>query len=108
MRIIQSIWEGKTDISGSLFDLSTSYNLTFVNKIAYEEDLESSSRFYHKKDIKNDARPHIVTYRVWFDSMNLRYYIEMFVFLFVIIKFQYSCNLFNTDLHLMKCDQKNM
>ena len=39
-RIISSVWESKTDISGSLFDLSTSYNLIFRNKLSYKEDCE--------------------------------------------------------------------
>jgi len=34
-RIVSQMWESKTDIGGSVFDLSTSYYLTFTNKVRY-------------------------------------------------------------------------
>lgn len=34
-RIVSQMWESKTDIGGSVFDLSTCYYLTFVNKVRY-------------------------------------------------------------------------
>ena len=30
-RIVSGMWESKTDIGGSIFDLATSYDLTFTN-----------------------------------------------------------------------------
>ena len=39
-RIVMSMWRSKTDIGGSIFDLATSYDLTFVNKLEYREDSE--------------------------------------------------------------------
>jgi hypothetical protein len=34
-RIVNQMWESKTCVSGSIYDLSTSYYLTFKNKIRY-------------------------------------------------------------------------
>ena len=32
-RFVSGMWESKTDIGGSLFDLATSYDLLFTNKL---------------------------------------------------------------------------
>ena len=45
-RIISSIWESKTDTGGSVCELATSYDLTFVNELNYAEDNERRKRFY--------------------------------------------------------------
>ena len=45
-RIINQMWESKTDIGGSVFDLSTSYYLTVTNSTNYQEDNELRKRFY--------------------------------------------------------------
>lgn len=45
-RIVNQMWESKTDIGGSVFDLSTCYYLTFTNKLRYLEDNEPRKRFY--------------------------------------------------------------
>ena len=48
-RIISSLWESKTDIGGSVFDLSTSYEQIFVNQLSYSEDNEVRRRFYKER-----------------------------------------------------------
>ena len=40
------MWESKTDVGGSMFDLSTCFYLTFTNKLRYLEDNEPHKRFY--------------------------------------------------------------
>jgi len=45
-RIVNQMWESKTDVGGSMFDLSTSFYLTFANKLRYLEDNEPRNRFY--------------------------------------------------------------
>ena len=45
-RIINQMWESKTDIGGSVFDLSTSYYLLFNNSLNFKEDSEQRHRFY--------------------------------------------------------------
>jgi hypothetical protein len=47
-RIVNQMWESKTDIGGSVFDLSTTYYLTFTNKLRYLEDNEPRNRFNAK------------------------------------------------------------
>ena len=49
-RIVNQMWESKTDIGGSVFDLSTTYYLTFTNKLRYLEDNELRKRFYAGKN----------------------------------------------------------
>ena len=34
-RIVSSLWTSKTDTGGSVFDLATSYDLTFSNSLDY-------------------------------------------------------------------------
>ena len=34
-RIVSGMWQSKTDVSGSVFDLATSYDLTFENDLDY-------------------------------------------------------------------------
>lgn len=58
-RIVMSMWESKTDIGGSIFDLATSYDLTFVNKLEYREDSELRQRFNQpRKDTDEKPLPH--------------------------------------------------
>ena len=49
-RFVSGMWESKTDIGGSVFDLATSYDLLFANKLNYEEDSERRKRFYKLRD----------------------------------------------------------
>ena len=48
-RTVMSLWRSKTDIGGSIFDLATSYDLTFVNRLEYREDNELRRRFYQSR-----------------------------------------------------------
>ena len=48
-RTVMSMWRSKTDIGGSIFDLATSYDLTFVNRLEYREDIELRRRFYQSR-----------------------------------------------------------
>ena len=38
-RFVSGMWESKTDIGGSVFDLATSYDLLFANKLN-DEDID--------------------------------------------------------------------
>ena len=68
------------------------------------EDFEAKNRFYHKRDLDNDVRPHKYAYRVWFQSMSLRYNIEMLFFAIAVFVFQFFISGFNTDMHLLDTD----
>ena len=99
-RIINQMWESKTDIGGSVFDLSTCHYLTFVNKLRYLEDNEPRRRFYEPKDAKYKPLPHRFTLAVWKKSMSLRYMIEAFIFFVILLIFQYEVSGFNRDIHI--------
>ena len=64
-RIVSRIWESKTDISGSIFDMATSYDLCFKNKMRYMEDHEKHNRFYESRDHLIGAKPHALSFVVW-------------------------------------------
>lgn len=57
-RIISSIWQSKTDTGGSVCELATSYNLTFVNKLDFAEDNERRNRFYEPRTRTQAPEPH--------------------------------------------------
>ena len=71
-------------------------------------DFEEKTRFYKKRDLDEDVRPHSLAYRVWFQSMSLRYNIEMVFFGIAVILFQYFISSFNTDMHLLDADIKHL
>ena len=93
------MWESKTDIGGSVFDLSTSYYLCCKSKLHYKEDGELRNRFYLKKNYEG-VLPHRCTFAVWKKSMMLRYLIEAFIYFTILLVFQYEISAFNKDLHL--------
>ena len=93
------MWESKTDIGGSVFDLSTSYYLLFNNSLNFKEDSEQRHRFYVKQD-KSKWRPHRFTLAVWKKSMSLRYLIESFLFFVLLLVFQFEISAFNKDLRI--------
>ena len=85
-------------------ETSTAFEHLMFNKLEYDEDFEIPARFYQSRDIKDVVRPHRFTYRVWHQSMNLRYFIEMTFFLVFLIFFQYNISAFNKDVHLIDKD----
>ena len=86
-RFVSGIWESTTDIGGSVFDLATSYDLLFANKINDEEDLGSSKRFYKLRDKEEKPEPHRFSYVVWKRSISLRYFFETLLFMALVIVF---------------------
>ena len=99
-RIVSSMWRSKTDIGGSVFDLATSYDLTVVNQLDYQEDNELRKRFYRERKGQEKPMPHQFNIQVWKRSMSLRYLIETFVFFGLMAFFQYEISRFNKDLHI--------
>ena len=98
-RIVNQMWESKTDIGGSVFDLSTSYYLLNVNQLRYQEDNELRKRFYMPRGNERPM-PHRCTLAVWKKSMSLRYSIEAIIFFLLLFIFQFEMSQFNKDLHL--------
>ena len=92
------------DVSGSFLENSTAYDYLIYNKLDSLDDYESKKRFYHDRDLTLDVRPNRFAYRVWFESMNLRYFIEMAFFLANVLVFQLYITSFNKDMHLLQVD----
>ena len=103
-RVIQDFWSSKVDVSGSFLENSSSYNILKFSKLKYTVDFEAKRRFYSKRDLDTDVRPHPYAYRVWFQSMSLRYNIEMIFFGILVLFFQYFISSFNTDMHALDED----
>ena len=79
-RVIQDTWISKVDVSGSILENSTAFDYIKHGYLDSENDFESKRRFYHNHNLEL-VRPNGYEYRVWFQSMNLRYFIEMAFFL---------------------------
>lgn len=107
-RVIQDTWISKVDVSGSFLENSTAFDHIFFKKLESADDFESKRRFYHKRDLLEDIRPNQFAYRVWFQSMNLRYYIEMAFFLVNVLVFQLYISKFNADLHKLDKDIEHL
>ena len=80
-RVVGQMWQGKSDVGGSVFSMSTSYQLLFKNEIRFKEDRESQRlRFYRPRAISSNIKSHWVTLQMWQHSNSLRYNIEMVLF----------------------------
>jgi len=99
-RIVSGMWESKTDIGGSVFDLATSYDLTFTNKLTDQEDNELRKRFYVRRDSNEKPEPHLFSFVVWKKSISFRYLLETILFFILIGIIQTEVSSFNKDLHL--------
>lgn len=88
-RVIKDTWNSRVDVSGSVFENSTAYNFLFTDYFKSKEDFEEKRRFYQSRDLTIDVRPHRFSYRVWLQSMSLRYFIEMTFFAISVLVFQY-------------------
>ena len=97
-RIMKDYWNSNIDTSGSFFNNSTCFQILTVNKLSYIEDYERTHRFYHERDVKV-TRPHPYMYKVYVNSMQMRYFIEICTFSIISIFFQFFINAFNKDLH---------
>ena len=103
-RVIQDTWVSKVDVSGSFLENSTAYDYLVFGNLNGNIDFEQRKRFYHSRDLTLDVRPHRFAYRVWSESMNLRYFFEMCFFTICVILFQYFISAFNTDMHKLMTD----
>ena len=103
-QIIMNKWNSKVDACGSLLENSIPYKILKFEKIDYKVDLEEKRmRFYHKRDVYLDVRPHVWTFRVWFQSMNMRYKIEMVFFILCTLAFQFYIGLFVSEFNDTGC-----
>jgi len=73
-RIMKELWNSDIDVSGTILEQST------CNKILKDADDEMSQRFYSKRSLEK-TRPHILTMRVWMESIKFRYWIQIIFFL---------------------------
>lgn len=99
-RIVNGQWNSKADIGGSLFEMSTSFELFCRNKLRYREDSEKKKRFYHTREINYNTKAHPFAYNVWKRSLSLRYLIEAAMFFIAMLIFQNEVSSFNQNLHL--------
>jgi len=79
-RIMKDLWNSDIDVSGTILEQST------CNKILKDADDEMSQRFYSKRSLEK-TRPHILTMRVWMESIKFRYWIEIIFFLSIAVAF---------------------
>jgi len=94
-RIMKDFWNSNVDASGSFFACSTCYNILTQSKLSHSEDYASSHMFYHPFNL-DEVRPHEYIYKIYLQSMQQRYFIEVMLFLVMAIVFQYFIDRFNT------------
>lgn len=99
-RIVNGLWNSKTDVGGSLFEMSTSYDLCCRNKLRYLEDKERRGRFYEPREITYATKDHRFGFNVWKRSLSLRYLIESLIFFIAMAIFQSEISNFNSNLQL--------
>lgn len=99
-RIVNGLWNSKTDIGGSLFEMSTSFNLLCRNRVRYLDDKERRSRFYEPRSIDYATKDHQFAFQVWKRSLSLRYIIEGLIFFMALVVFTVEISAFNSNLHL--------
>ena len=107
-RVIQDTWMSQVDVSGYWLEISTMYDFLWFQSVDDEEDFEVRHRFYHSRDLEVDVRPHKLTYRFWYESMYFRYFIEMAFFAINVLVFQYYISQFNSDIHKIDYDIKEL
>ena len=86
-RIVNGLWNSKTDVGGSLFEMSTSFDLFCRNKLRYLEDRERRNRFYDEREITYATKDHRYGFNVWKRSPSLRYIIEGLIFFTALLIF---------------------
>ena len=85
-KVVKSFWGSEFNISGSLLDSSTSYQLLFNYPMHSAIDYESKLRCNLNT---SSLRPHFGLFQVWKRSMKARYLLSGIFLLFVCIIFHY-------------------
>ncbi len=107
-RVVRDYWGSKIDVSGSLMDNSSAYTLIRYGDLRYQEDFEKRYRFYMPKNVTEKIKPHLLTFRVWAESIKLRYFIEMIIFAGLVLYFQVLLSDFNQNIHKLNADIEEM
>jgi len=102
-RLLRDHWSSSIDAGGNLLGNSTSYKLLTQDSLDYLHDYEKHNRFYHKRSTLN-VKPHKLMHCVWRESMEVRYFLEMGIFMAVTLMFQYVITVFNADYHDLVID----
>lgn len=68
-RITKDIWTSKIDISGEFMENSACWNILTHEKLNFNEDFEFKYRFYLPHNGSRPVRPHLLTFRVWSESI---------------------------------------
>ena len=68
-RVVRDYWGSKVDVSGSLMDNSSAYTILRYGDLRYLEDFEKRYRFYMPRNVMEKIKPHILTFRVWAESI---------------------------------------
>ena len=76
-RVMQEYWQSNLDASGGFMSSSTPYSILFNSG---KFDYERHSRFYQPRVLKQGKQPHQMSFVVHTNSMQVRYFLEIFVF----------------------------
>ena len=85
-RIMKDYWNSNIDISGHFLNTSTAFKIITAHDLSFKEDYERQNRFYQNRSNDN-IRPHPYMFKVYVQSMRLRYSFEIATFILLAILF---------------------
>jgi len=86
-RILKDFWTSNIDSNGSFFQMSVNYQILYGSSLDQSDDYENSHRFYSCNRSIETTRSHKGMMKVWQKSMNIRYFLESFIFLSLALAF---------------------
>lgn len=101
-RVMQEYWQGGLDASGSILGRSTCYNILTHFGERYRMDYEHTYRFYKRPDQNSGSQPHMLSFKVYRESMQVRYFLEMAALLWLTISFQLKTLSFAEDYNTFR------
>ena len=110
-RVVKDTWSSRVDISGYFFENSKAFNYLLFDELESGEADDLSLLFkstFRSRDLDKEARPHNMSYIVWNESMSLRYFVEMVLFIVQVLFFQLYITQFNTDMHKLTVDVEKL
>lgn len=106
-RVMQEYWQSNLDASGNLLEASTAYGILTHRTDRYQYDYEQRNRFYAPRDQKL-IRPNKLSFNVMIRSMQVRYFLEVFIYFVLSVSLQLSITGFSEEYNKMLFDMNNV
>lgn len=77
-RIMKEYWRSNIDTGGSIFEMSSTYRI--LTQQNADKEIEEKARFYKKRKIA-EVRPNQYIFVVFINSMQMRYFLEVIIYI---------------------------